>query len=356
MEFTAQQIADILNGKVQGDPCVTVNNFSKIEDGKPGTLTFLASPKYTQYLYSTKASIVLINGDFVLEKETNVTLIKVPDAYVALAVLLEIYNKSVKKKGIDSMSYIASSAQLDRDNIYVGAFAYIGENAQIGENTEIYPQVYIGDNVQIGKDTIIYPGVRIYSGCKIGDRCILHAGAVIGSDGFGFAPEGDSYKKIPQVGNVIIENDVEIGANTTIDRAVMDATIIRNGVKLDNLIQIAHNVEIGENTVMAALSGVAGSAKIGKNCMFGGQVGVVGHIKIGNKVSVGAQSALISSVEDEKQLLGSPAIEIKRFLRSNLIFTKLPDMYKQLNKLQQELELLQKQLNNDNDETTNAER
>jgi UDP-3-O-[3-hydroxymyristoyl] glucosamine N-acyltransferase len=349
MEFTAQQIATILNGKIEGDAQVTVNNFSKIEEGKAGTLTFLANLKYSQYLYSTEASIVLVNEDFTLEKETKATLIRVPNVYMALATLLDLYNQSNKKTGIHAMSCIAPSAQVNAGNTFVGAFAYIGENTKIGENTEIHPQVYIGNNVEIGKDTILYPGVKIYSGCKIGDRCILHAGAVIGADGFGFAQEGDVYKKIPQIGSVIIENDVEIGANTTIDRAVMDATIIKSGVKLDNLIQIAHNVEIGENTAMAAQVGVAGSTKIGKNCMFGGQVGLGGHIKIGDKVNIGAQSGLISNVADGANLLGSPAIEVKSFFRSSLIYAKLPDIYKQLHKLQQEVELLQKQINNGND-------
>lgn len=349
MKFTAQQIADILNGKIEGNAQVAVHSFSRIEEGKPGTLTFLANPKYAQYIYDTNASIVLINEDFTLEKEVKATLIRVPNAYMALAVLLDLYNKSNTKTGIEPVSHIASSAQIDKDSIYVGAFAYIGENAVIGKHTQIYPQVYIGDNVEIGEDTILYPGAKIYAGCKIGNRCIIHAGAVIGADGFGFAQEGDIYKKIPQVGNVVIEDDVEIGANTTIDRAVMDSTIIRSGVKLDNLIQIAHNVEVGENTAMAAQVGVSGSTKIGKNCMFGGQVGLGGHIKIGDKVNIGAQSGLISNVEDGKSLMGSPAIEVKNFFRSSHIFSKLPEIYRQLNKLQHEFESLQKQINNDND-------
>ncbi|MDR2626951.1 MAG: UDP-3-O-(3-hydroxymyristoyl)glucosamine N-acyltransferase [Dysgonamonadaceae bacterium] len=349
MKFTAQEIADILNGKIEGNAHVTVSHLSRIEDGKPGTLTFLANPKYAQYIYDTNASIVLINDDFVLEKETKATLIRVPNAYMALAILLDIYNKSNEKTGIDPKSHIASSAQIDKNGIYVGAFAYIGENSTVGKNTKIYPQVYIGDKVEIGEDTILYPGVKVYSGCKIGNRCIIHAGAVIGADGFGFTQEGNTYKKIPQVGNVIIEDDVEIGANTTIDRAVIDSTIIRSGVKLDNLIQIAHNVEVGKNTAMAAQVGVAGSTKIGRNCMFGGQVGLGGHIKIGDKVNIGAQSGLISNVEDGKKLIGSPAIEVNNFFRSSYVFSKLPEMYRQLNKLQQDFESLQKQINNDND-------
>ncbi len=340
MEFTAQQIASILNGKIEGDPNVKVSNFSKIEEGKPGTLSFLANLKYSPYLYETQASIVLINDDFTLEKEVKTTLIRVPNAYMALAVLLDMVNQAKKKRGIEPMSYIAVSARANQEKIYLGAFAYVGENAKIGDNVEIYPQVYVGDNVEIGKDTILYPGVKIYAGCKIGERCIIHSGVVIGSDGFGFAQEGDVYKKIPQTGNVIIEDDVEIGANTTIDCAVMDSTIIRKGVKLDNLIQIAHNVEIGENTALAAQVGVSGSTKIGKNCMFGGQVGLGGHIKIGDHVSIGAQSGLISNVEDGKNLIGSPAIEVKNFFRSSIIFSKLPEMYKQLGQIQKDIETL----------------
>lgn len=349
MEFTAQQIAGILNGKIEGNPDVKVSSFSKIEEGRPGTLSFLANLKYSSYIYDTAASIILVNDDFIPEKEIKSTLIRVPNAYVALAILLDLVNQTKKKKGIDSMSYIASSAKIDKENIYVGAFAYIGENVKIGKNSEIYPQAFVGNNVEIGENTIIYPGVKIYEGCKIGSRCIIHSGAVIGSDGFGFAPEGDTYKKIPQVGNVIIEDDVEIGANTTIDRAVMDSTIIRKGVKLDNLIQIAHNVEVGENTAMASQTGISGSTKIGKNCMFGGQVGLGGHIKIGDRVNIGAQSGIISNIEDDKNLIGSPAIEVKNFFRSSIIFSKLPDIYRQLNKLQQEIETLKKQIDNDND-------
>lgn len=349
MELTAQQIAGILNGRVEGDPTVTVSNFSKIEEGKPGTLSFLANLKYSSYIYETEASIVLVNDDFVPEKEIKATLIRVANAYMALAVLLDMVNKSRYKKGVEPMSFIASSASVDKEKVYVGAFAYIGENSRIAENVQVYPQVYVGDNVEIGEDTILYPGVRIYSGCKIGARCIIHAGAVIGSDGFGFAQEGESYHKIPQVGNVIIEDDVEIGANTCIDRAVMDSTIIRKGVKLDNLIQIAHNVEVGENTAMASQVGISGSTKIGKNCMFGGQVGLGGHIKIGDRVSIGAQSGLISDIPEGKNLIGSPAIEVKQFFKSSVVFPKLPDMYRQLNTLQKELDILKKQMNNGND-------
>ena len=345
MEFSAKQIAGVLNGKIEGNPDINVNNFSKIEEGKPGTLTFLANPKYAQFIYDTQASIALVNDDFVPEKALpeTLTLIRVPNAYSALAQLMTMVEQAqTKKPVIHSMAFISSSATISAETCSIGAFAYIGENAKLGNNVRIYPHVYVGDNVTIDDDTILYAGVKIYDNCVIGKRCIIHAGAVIGSDGFGFAPDGDKYKKIPQMGNVIIEDDVEIGANTTIDRAVMDSTIIRSGVKLDNLIQIAHNVEIGENTGMAAQVGVSGSTKIGRNCMFGGQVGVSGHIKIGDRVNVGAQSGILSGIEDGKSVIGSPPIGVKDFFRSSLIFQKLPDMYRTINQLQKEIEELKK--------------
>lgn len=348
MQFTAKQIADFLQGKIEGDEEVKVNDFSKIEEGRPGTLTFLANPKYSSYIYETQASIVLVNDDFVAEKALpeSLTLIRLPNAYAALAQLMNLVEQSKPaKKGIDPVVYIDPSAKYPEKDIYIGAFAYIGANVELGKNVAIYPQAYIGDNVKIGDHTVIYPGVRIYQGCRIGERCIIHAGAVIGSDGFGFAKEGEAYKKIPQLGNVVIENDVEIGANTTIDRAVMDSTIIRKGVKLDNLIQIAHNVEIGENTGMAAQVGISGSTKIGKNCMFGGQVGLGGHLKIGDNVSLGAQSGVISNVEDGKSLLGSPPMPIQTFFRSSILFQKFPEIYRTINQLQKEVETLKKELN-----------
>ncbi len=348
MVFNAKQIADILGGIIEGDSDVKVNNFSKIEEGKPGTLTFLANLKYASHIYETKASIALVNNDFVPEKPlpVSLTLIRVPNAYSALAILLNLVDQTKnKKRGIEPMSFISSSAQVDLETVYVGAFAYIGENVKLGKNVSIYSQAFIGDDVEIGDNTVIYSGVKIYENCKVGTNCIIHAGAVIGSDGFGFATEGDKYKKIPQLGNVVIEDDVEIGANTTIDRAVMDSTIIRSGVKLDNLIQIAHNVEVGENTGMAAQVGISGSTKIGRNCMIGGQVGLGGHIKIGDRVNIGAQSGIISNIEDGKSLIGSPAIEVKNFFRSSIIFPKLPDMYRTLNQLQKEIESLKKTIN-----------
>ncbi len=345
MEFSAKQIAGILNGKIEGDADVKVSNFSKIEEGRPGTLTFLANLKYSNYIYDTQATIALVNDDFVPEKDLpeTLTLIRVPNAYSALAQLMAMVDQSQSKKpSIHSMAFISASASVPEGNCYIGAFAYIGENVKLGNNVKIYPHVYVGDRVTIDDDTILYAGVKIYDNSIIGKRCIIHAGAVIGSDGFGFAPEGDKYKKIPQLGNVVIEDDVEIGANTTIDRAVIDSTIIRSGVKLDNLIQIAHNVEIGENTGMAAQVGVSGSTKIGKNCMFGGQVGLGGHIKIGDRVNLGAQSGVISDIESGKSVIGSPPIGVKDFFRSSLIFQKLPDMYRTLNLLQKEIEELKK--------------
>ncbi|MBK5719423.1 UDP-3-O-(3-hydroxymyristoyl)glucosamine N-acyltransferase [Dysgonomonas sp. Marseille-P4677] len=337
MSFTAEQIATVLNGTIEGDSSVVVNNFSKIEEGRPGTLTFLANPKYTHHIYTTKASIVLVNNDFVAEQPIKATLIRCFNAYASLAILLDMVEKTKpKKNGIEPMSFVASSASIG-ENVYIGAFAYVADNVTIGKQSQIYPQVYIGDDVNIGENTVIYPGVKIYAGSIIGNNCIIHSGAVIGSDGFGFAPENGVYKKIPQMGIAIIEDDVEIGANTTIDCAVMDATIIHKGVKLDNLIQIAHNVEIGENTVMAAQVGVSGSTKVGKNCMIGGQVGLGGHITIGDNANIGAQSGIISNIKPDSKIIGSPAIPVRDFFKSSVTFPKLPDMYKQLAQLQKEV-------------------
>ena len=302
MEFSAQQIADFLHGEIIGDNQVKVNNLSKIEEGKPGTLTFLANPKYTHHIYTTQASIVLVNRDFEPEQKIKATLIKVNDAYSCLAQLLNLVNQArPEKKGIDKDTCIAASATISQ-SVYIGAFAYVSENVKVGENVKIYPQVYIGDNVTIGDNTILYPGVKIYHDCVIGKNCIIHAGAVIGADGFGFAPHNGIYVKIAQIGNVIIEDQVEIGANTTIDRATMGSTIVRKGAKLDNLIQVAHNVEIGENTVMAAQVGVAGSTKIGSHCMVGGQVGFAGHITIGDRVNIGAQSGIPNHVSSDASI------------------------------------------------------
>lgn len=345
MEFSAQQIASFLNGTIDGNPEVKVSNFSKIEEGKPGTLTFLANPKYEHHIYTTEASIVLVNNDFIPSEPIKATLVKIANAYTGLAMLLNLVEQSKRKKtGIDSTAFIAASATVSND-CYIGNFAYIGENAKIGKNCHIYPYAYIGDDVTIGDNCILYPHITIYHDCILGNNCIVHAGAVIGSDGFGFAPEGENYKKIPQLGNVIIEDDVEIGANSTIDRAVMDSTIIRRGVKMDNLVQIAHNVEIGENTVMAAQVGIAGSVKVGKHCMFGGQVGLAGHIHIADNVVFGAQSGVISDIKEATTVLGAPAINAKNFMRSSAVFNRLPDMYRTMGQLQREIEQLKKEIN-----------
>lgn len=344
MTFTAKQIADFLKGEIVGNPEVTVSNFSKIEEGKAGTITFLANPKYTSYIYNTEADIVLVNNDFTPEKSIKTTLIKVPNAYAALASLMEMVNQNTpQKKGVEVMSFISSAAKIGYD-VYVGTFAYISDKVEIGDNSQIYPQTFIGDNVKIGKNTIIYPGAKIYHDCVIGNNCIIHSGAVIGADGFGFSKEDEKYHKIPQLGNVIIEDDVEIGANTTIDRAVMGSTIIHRGVKLDNLIQIAHNCEIGEDTAMAAQVGIAGSAKIEKNCVFGGQVGIGGHITIGKNSSIGAQSGIISNIKEGSEIIGSPAMPVKSFFRSSIVLPKLPEMYRQLNALEKEIAELKKKL------------
>jgi UDP-3-O-[3-hydroxymyristoyl] glucosamine N-acyltransferase len=338
MEFTAQQIADFLQGKITGDPTVKVSNFSKIEDGKPGTLTFLANPKYEHCIYHTKASIVLVNEDYEPTSKVEPTLIAVKNAYTSLAVLLNMVEQmKSKKSGIDSSACISKTAVI-AEKCYVGAFAFIGENSQTGKDCFIYPHSYIGDNVKIGDGTTIYPHVTIYNDCIIGNNCIIHAGAVIGADGFGFAPENGEYKKIAQIGNVVIEDNVEIGANTTIDRAVIGSTIIHKGVKLDNLIQIAHNVEVGNNTVMASQVGIAGSAKVGSNCMLGGQAGLSGHIHVGDNSQIGPQAGIISNVEANSKILGSPAMPVSGFMRSSVIFEKLPEMYRMLNKLQKEVE------------------
>lgn len=345
MEFSAQEIANVLNGIIEGNPDVKVSNFSKIEEGKPGTLSFLANPKYEHYIYDTEASIVLVNKDFVPTKTLRTTLIRVENAYSSLAVLLNMVEKNKSSRtGIASTAYIAETAVVE-EGCYIGNFAYIGENVSIKKGCKIYPYAYIGDRVTIGENTIIYPHVTVYRDCHIGKNCILHAGSVLGADGFGFAPEGDTYKKIPQLGNVILEDDVEIGANTTVDRAVMDSTIVRKGAKLDNLVQIGHNVEVGENTVMAAQVGIAGSVKVGKHCMFGGQAGLAGHIKIDDNVSIGAQAGVISHVKEGQMILGSPAIDSKLFFRSSAVFGKLPEIYRTIGQLQREIELLKQEKN-----------
>lgn len=344
MTFTAKQIADFLRGEVIGNPNATVSSFSKIEEGKPGTLTFLGNPKYTPHIYDTAADIVLVNNDFVPDKPVRATMIKVTNPYAALASLMSLVEQQQPvKEGVAAVAYISPSATVG-EHIYLGEFAFIGEQTQIGNNCMIYPQVYVGDNVQLGDNCILYPGVKIYHDCVIGNNCIIHAGAVIGADGFGFSKEEEIYRKIPQIGNVIIEDDVEIGANTTIDRAVMGSTLIHRGVKLDNLIQIAHNCEVGENTVMAAQVGIAGSTKIEENCVLGGQVGIGGHITIGKKSQIGAQSGIISNTKEGSEVLGSPAIPVRDFFKSSVIFPKIPDMYRRLNAMEKELADLKKKL------------
>jgi UDP-3-O-[3-hydroxymyristoyl] glucosamine N-acyltransferase len=348
MEFSAQQIADYLKGTIVGDPNVKVSNFSKIETGEVGTLTFLSNPKYTEYIYTTKASVVLVNNDFEPEKEIGATLIKVANSYDALANLLSLVESfKPKKSGISPMAFISEKAKLG-ENVYVGAYAVIEEGAQIGNNVQIYPQVYIGDNVKVGNNVIIYPGVRIYKECEIGNNCILHAGCVIGADGFGFAPTADgTYEKIPQIGIVKIQDDVEIGANTTVDRSTMGATVIGKGVKLDNQIQVAHNVEIGDNTVIAALTGIAGSSKIGKNCMMGGQVGVVGHLSIADNTILAARCAVTHTIKTPGGMYhGAPHMDAKRFQRATVCFRNFPEIRQDLLDLQKQVKELQEKLNN----------
>ena len=335
MKFTASQIAGILEGDIVGNPDVEVYKLSKIEEGTEGALTFLANPKYTSYIYSTKASATIVNNDFNPDQELTTTLIKVPDAYKAFSKLLEYYNQVKNNKvGIENPSFIADSATCG-ENIYRGAFSYVGENVTIGNNVKIYPQAYIGDNVTLGDNVVVFSGAKIYSDSIIGNDCVIHSGAIIGADGFGFAPtENGEYKKVPQTGQVILEDCVDIGACTTIDRATLGATIIRKGVKLDNHIQIAHNVEIGKNTVIAAQTGIAGSTKIGENCMIGGQVGIVGHITIGNNVKIQAQSGIGRNVKDNEVLQGSPALNYGDYNKSYVYFKNLPKLVGRIDNLE----------------------
>lgn len=338
MKFTAQQIAGILEGDIVGNPDVEVSKLSKIEEGTVGSLTFLANPKYKPYIYSTKASITIVNKTFESDDQISTTLIKVADAYKAFSKLLEYYNKvKLNKFGIEQPSYISEKAKIG-GNVYVGAFTYIGNNVNIGENVKIFPSSYIGDNVIIGNDTIIFSGTQIYSDCIIGNNCIINSGAIIGADGFGFTPnENGEYNKVPQTGNVVLEDYVDIGAATTIDRATLGSTIIRSGVKLDNQIQIAHNVEIGKNTVIAAQTGIAGSTKIGENCQIGGQVGIVGHITIGNNVKIQAQSGITRNIKDNEILQGSPALSYGDYNKSYVHFKNLPQIIKDINDLEKKI-------------------
>lgn len=339
MTFTAAQIAMIIGGQVEGNKDTTVASFGKIEEAQEGQLSFLANPKYEEFLYKTKASIVIVNQGFELKQNVSSTLIRVSDAYTAFASLLDKYQQlqTQQLSGIQQPSYIDVSAKLGA-NVFVGAFAYIGKKASIGNNVKIFPQVFLGENVTIADGCILMPGVKIYNDCVLGKNVTIHAGTVIGSDGFGFAPQTDgSFKKIPQIGNVIIEDNVEIGSNTTIDRATIGSTIIKAGAKIDNLIQIAHNVEIGSNTVIAAQAGISGSTKIGSNAMIGGQAGLVGHITLGDGAKVNAQSGVSKSIDAGKAVTGSPAHDYKSALRSQAALRRLPDLERKVAALEKAL-------------------
>lgn len=342
MKFTVSQIAAMLGGTVEGDPNTEVWNVAKIEDGAPGMLSFLANPKYISYIYETKSSAVIVNDSFVPEKPVAATLIRVQDAYASFGKLLSIYDQlSQQKQGVSSLAFVASSAQCGND-LYLGEFAYVGENARIGNNVKIYPQVYIGDGCVIGDNTTLYAGVKLYRNTVVGQRCIIHAGAVIGADGFGFAPQEDGrYEKIPQVGNVMIDDDVEIGANTTIDRSTMGSTRVHKGVKLDNLVHLAHNVEVGENSALAAQVGVSGSTHLGKNCVVGGQSGFVGHLHIADGSKFGGQCGIMGDIKKENQeFMGTPIQPLRQYLVSNARFRHIDEMARRLDALEKELEKL----------------
>ncbi len=338
MELTASQLAAIVNGTVEGDENVKVSTFARIEEGHSGALSFLANPKYTHHIYSTDSSVVLVKKDFMPEQPVKATLIRVDDPYATVAHLLEMVTQmsKVEKVGIETPSFISEGVDVPED-AYVGAFAYIGKGVKLAPGVKIYPQVYIGDGCEVGEGTVLYAGVKIYAGCKVGRRCIIHSGAVIGADGFGFAPVDGGYEKIPQTGNVEIEDDVEIGANTTIDRAMMGATRIGKGVKLDNLIQIAHNCSVGEHTVMAAQAGVAGSAKIGAHCMVGGQVGFVGHISIADGTQIGAQSGVSKPTKPGDRVMGSPAVDMGEYARGLVYAKKLGSLYERVKELEKKI-------------------
>lgn len=337
MELTVAQVAGLLEGKVDGDGSQKVNRLEKIEEATQGSIAFLANPKYTEYIYATGASAVIVNTDFEAQKELSTTLIRVENAYASFAKLLEEYEKLSQKvkTGIEQPSFQSDSATVGAD-VYLGAFSYLGENVKIGKGTKIYPNAVIGDNVEVGENTVIYAGVKIYANCKVGNNCVIHSGVVIGSDGFGFAPQEDgSYKAIPQTGNVIIEDHVDIGANTVLDCATIGSTIVHNGVKLDNLVQIAHNVEVGKNTVIAAQAGISGTAKIGENCQIGGQAGVTGHLSIANKTIIGPQAGVPKTIKEEgKIFFGSPLVEHRDFLRISVALRKLPQLIERVNQLE----------------------
>lgn len=335
MQYSAEELSELLNGIVEGDPTVAVSSFSKIEEGRPGTISFLANPKYAHYIYGSKASIILVDRDFTPQEPVKATLIKVDNPYVAFASLLDIYSKSFKKKtGIHKTAILGSNVKTGSD-VFIGANVVIGDNVTIGDKCQIAANTTIGDNVNIGSNCQLFAGAHIYHSCEIGNSVTIHSGVVIGADGFGFAPQqNDEFKKVAQIGNVIIEDHVEIGANTTIDRATLGSTIIRKGVKLDNLIQVAHNVEIGENTVIASQTGISGSCKIGANCMIGGQVGFAGHLKIGNNVRIAAQAGIGNNVKDNEVIMGSPAFYAGDYKKSYVFFRRLPQLVKRLEKLE----------------------
>ncbi|MCF0243352.1 MAG: UDP-3-O-(3-hydroxymyristoyl)glucosamine N-acyltransferase [Bacteroidaceae bacterium] len=337
MEFSAKQIAELIGGKIEGDENAPVSSFAKIEEGQKGAISFLANPKYLHYIYETQSSVVLINDDTILDRPVSATLIRVPNAYESIAKLLQFYQSmQPRKSGIDSLAFIDPEATVE-ENCYIGAFAYIGKGAHVGEGSLIYPHAYIGDGATIGKNCQLFPKVTIYHGCRLGNNVTIHAGSVIGADGFGFAPNQEGYDKIPQIGTVVIEDNVEIGANTCVDRSTMGQTVLRKGVKLDNLVQIAHNVEVGENTVMSAQVGIAGSTKVGKWCMFGGQAGIAGHSTIGDKTMLAAQAGIPGNTKGNETLMGTPVMDIKKYFKSYAIFKMLPEMYKDLNELKKNL-------------------
>ena len=337
MELTVEQVAGLLEGKVEGDGSQKVNRLEKIEEATPGSIAFLANPKYTEYVYNTQASAIIVNDTFTPEKPINSALIKVENAYASFAKLLEEYERMTRKvkQGIEQPSYQSDSAQIGEET-YLGAFSHLGENVKVGKGSKIYPNTVLGDNVEVGENTVIYAGVKVYDNCKIGSNCVIHSGVVIGSDGFGFAPQDDgTYKAVPQTGNVIIEDHVDIGANTVLDCATIGSTIVRSGVKLDNLVQVAHNVELGKNTVVAAQAGISGTAKIGENCQIGGQAGVTGHLSIANRTIIGPQAGVPKTIKEEgKIFFGSPLVEHRDFLRISVALRKLPQLIERVNQLE----------------------
>lgn len=335
MQFTANQIADMVGGIVEGDGTTTVSTFAKIEDGHTGALSFLSNPKYNHYIYQTGSSVVLVKKDFIPEHPVRATLVRVDDPYATIARLLDIAVDLLEPKyqGVEQPCYVSDGVELP-DDVYIGAFAYIGRGVKIGKGVKIFPQVYLGDNVSVGAGSILKPGVKVYHNCRIGERCVLHSGCVIGADGFGFAPTEAGYKKIPQLGNVVIADAVELGANTTVDRAVMGSTVIGKGTKLDNLVQIAHNCQIGEHTVMAAQVGIAGSTKIGDRCMFGGQVGIAGHIAVGDRVQLGAKTGVVSNIPSDARMMGAPAVDMKKYARGVVYQKNLGELFDRVKKLE----------------------